>query len=115
LERVFHALQEKQITNKRVLVISLDLTSVKARPDAAGALKKNGKQALEKSRGGLKTKIQMPAADNQCAIGFILSGGEASDAKNGRRFRRKRTGETPGNMIQSGINSGMRQSGYSGG
>jgi hypothetical protein len=26
----------------------------------------------------------MPASDNQCAIGFILSGGEESDAKNGR-------------------------------
>jgi hypothetical protein len=26
----------------------------------------------------------MPAADNRCAVGFILSGGEASDAGNGR-------------------------------
>jgi transposase len=32
----------------------------------------------------LNTKIHMPASDNQRAIGFLLSGGEASDAKNGR-------------------------------
>jgi hypothetical protein len=37
-------------------------------------IKKNGKQALGKSRGGLHTKMPMMAANNQCAIGFILSG-----------------------------------------
>jgi transposase len=41
-ERVFRALREEQITNKRVTVVSLDSRSVKARPDAAGALKKTG-------------------------------------------------------------------------
>jgi transposase len=40
LERVFHALQEEQITNRRITVVSLDSTPVKARPDATGALKK---------------------------------------------------------------------------
>jgi hypothetical protein len=29
-------------------------------------------------------KIPMTAADNRCAVGFILSEGEASDAGNGR-------------------------------
>jgi hypothetical protein len=42
LERVFHALQEEQITNKRITVLSRDSTSVKVHPDAAGALKKTG-------------------------------------------------------------------------
>jgi transposase len=42
LERVFHALQEEQITNKRITVLSLDSTSVKFHPDAAGTLKKTG-------------------------------------------------------------------------
>jgi hypothetical protein len=32
----------------------------------------------------LDTKIHLTAADNQCVVGFILSGGEASDAGNGR-------------------------------
>jgi transposase len=30
LERVFHALQEEQITNKRITVVSLDSSSVKS-------------------------------------------------------------------------------------
>jgi hypothetical protein len=34
----------------------------------------------------LNTKIHMAAADNRCAIGFILSGGEASDAKQRAAF-----------------------------
>jgi transposase len=42
LERIFHTLQEEQITNKRITVVSLDSTSVKVHPDAAGALKKTG-------------------------------------------------------------------------
>ena len=32
----------------------------------------------------MNTKIHMLVVNNQCAIGFILSGGEASDAGNGR-------------------------------
>jgi transposase len=42
LERLFHALQEEQITNKWITILSLDFTSVKVHPDAAGALKKTG-------------------------------------------------------------------------
>jgi hypothetical protein len=38
LERIFHALQKEQITNRRITVVSLDSTSVKAHPDAAGTL-----------------------------------------------------------------------------
>jgi hypothetical protein len=37
---------------------------------------------LGKSRGDLNAKIYMIMADDQCALGFILSGGEASDAGN---------------------------------
>jgi transposase len=40
LERIFHALQEEQITGRRITVVSMDSTSVKVHPDAAGALKK---------------------------------------------------------------------------
>jgi transposase len=42
LERIFQALQEEQITNKRIRVVSLDSSPVKVHPDAAGALKKTG-------------------------------------------------------------------------
>jgi hypothetical protein len=40
LERIFHALQEEQITNRRITVLSLDSSSVKVHPDGIGALKK---------------------------------------------------------------------------
>jgi transposase len=42
MERVFHALQEEQITDKRITALSLDSASVKVHPDAAGILKKTG-------------------------------------------------------------------------
>jgi transposase len=42
VERVFHALQEEQMASERITAVSLDSSSVKARPDAAGALKKTG-------------------------------------------------------------------------
>jgi transposase len=40
LERIFKALQEEPIANKRIRVVSLDSRSVKVHPDAAGAVKK---------------------------------------------------------------------------
>src|SRR6516225_357463 len=46
--------------------------------------KKNGPQAIGKSRGGWTTKIHMVAADARTAITFALSTGEAHDAPEGR-------------------------------
>jgi transposase len=40
LERIFHELQEEQITNKRITVVPMSSSSVKVHPDAAGTLKK---------------------------------------------------------------------------
>jgi transposase len=40
LERVFHALQSEQLAHTPVTAVSLDATSVKVPPGAAGALKK---------------------------------------------------------------------------
>src|SRR5664280_3168143 len=47
-------------------------------------VKKNGPQAIGKSRGGWTTKIHMVAANARTAITFALSPGQASDAKAGR-------------------------------
>jgi transposase len=52
LERIFHALHEEQMTNRRITVASLDSTSVKAHPDAAGALKKMGDRRLGRAGEG---------------------------------------------------------------
>jgi len=47
-------------------------------------LKKNGKQATGKSRGGWNTKIHVLSVKDTLLKGFILSGGEEHDAPAGR-------------------------------
>jgi len=48
------------------------------------AVKKNGKQAIGRSRGGWNTKIHALTTGDTRLKGFILSGGEAHDAPQGR-------------------------------
>jgi len=48
--------------------------------------KKNGPQAIGKSRGGWNTKIHLVAANARTAIIFCLSSGEAHDAPVGRQL-----------------------------
>jgi hypothetical protein len=50
------------------------------------ALKKNGPQAIGKSRGGWTTKIHLVAASDGCAISFRLSPGRDHDAPAGFQF-----------------------------
>jgi transposase len=47
-------------------------------------IKKNGEQAIGRSKGGLTTKIHMMAANVATPIGFILSAGQQHDAPYGR-------------------------------
>jgi len=86
LERVFEHLQLAQIICVKVEAMSLDSTIVKVHPDGTGALKKNGPQAIGRSRGGWTTKIHMVAADARTAIAFTLSPGQAHDAPEGRQL-----------------------------
>src|SRR5450631_2283952 len=51
-----------------------------------GCSKKNGPQAIGKSRAGWTTKIHMVAADARVAIAFSLTGGQAGDAPAGREL-----------------------------
>jgi transposase len=50
------------------------------------SFKKNGPQAIGKSRGGWNTKIHLVAANARTAIIFCLSPGEAHDAPVGRQL-----------------------------
>ncbi|MBC8164792.1 MAG: IS5 family transposase [Bryobacteraceae bacterium] len=84
LDRVFEKLQLEQIVRIKIEAFSLDSTSVKVHPDGTGAPKKNGPQAIGKSRGGWNTKIHMVAADARTAIVFALSPGHDHDAPHGR-------------------------------
>ena len=49
-------------------------------------MKKNGPQALGKSRGGWTTKLHLVAADACTAVRFAVSPGQASDAPEGRKL-----------------------------
>ena len=88
LDRVFAALQDEQIIRIKIEALSLDSTIAKVHPDGTGALKKNGPQAIGKSRGGWTTKIHMVAADARTAITFSLSPGHNHDAPEGRELLR---------------------------
>jgi transposase len=62
---------------------ALDSTSVKAHPRGVGALKKNGKRSIGKSRGGLTAKIHILASGERTVSALNLSGGECHDCPEG--------------------------------
>ena len=82
-------MQHAQIVRIKIEAVSLDSTVIKVHPDGTGALKKNGPQAIGKSRGGWTTKVHMVAADARTAITFAISPGQAHDAPEGRQLLRK--------------------------
>jgi transposase len=86
LDQVFEAMQARQIIQIKIEAVSLDSTSIKVHPDGTGAQKKNGPQAIGKSRGGWTTKIHLVAASDRCAITFRLSPGQDHDAPAGRQL-----------------------------
>ncbi|TBR10090.1 MAG: IS5 family transposase [Lysobacter sp.] len=94
LDRVFEQLQANQIVRVKLEAVSLDSTSVKVHPDGMGAPKKNGPQAIGKSRGGWNTRIHLVAADARTALTFSLSPGQAHDAPAGRDLLRRLGAQT---------------------
>ncbi|HYN80310.1 MAG TPA: IS5 family transposase [Gemmatimonadaceae bacterium] len=88
LDAVFEQLQQAQIVRIKIEAVALDSTIVKVHPDGTGAPKKNGPQAIGRSRGGWTTKIHLVAADARTAITFALSPGQAHDAPTGRQLLR---------------------------
>ncbi len=86
LDRVFARLQQEQILAINCEHVCLDSTTIKVHPDGTGALKKNGPQAIGRSRGGCTTKIHLVAASDRCALILKLSPGQAGDAPAGREL-----------------------------
>lgn len=58
--------------------------------------KKNGPQAIGRSRGGCTTKIHLAAANARCALMLRLSPGQAGDAPHGRELLRAGGPAPPG-------------------
>ncbi|WP_156483797.1 IS5 family transposase, partial [Azotobacter vinelandii] len=86
LDRVFEQLQRQRLMQIRIEAISLDSSIVKVHPDGTGAPKKNGPQALGRSRGGWSTKLHLVAADDRNVVTWSLTAGQAGDAPEGRRL-----------------------------
>jgi len=57
LDAIFLALQEDGIICIETEIVCLDSTSVKVHPDGTGALKKHGKQAIGRSKGGSRQRF----------------------------------------------------------
>lgn len=87
IQRIFERLQQEQLIDLEVL--GLDSTTIKVHPDATGAPKTRGPQAIGRSRGGLTTKLHMVAADAQTAILYAISPGQDHDAPHGRKLLKK--------------------------
>ncbi|WP_158792908.1 IS5 family transposase [Granulicella sp. L60] len=67
LDQVFEKLQSEQIVRIKIEAFALDSTSIKVHSDGTGAPKKNGPQAIGKSRGGWNTKVHLVAANARTA------------------------------------------------
>ena len=86
LDQVFEQLQREQIVRIRIESVSLDSHHRQSPSRRHRRVKKNGPQAIGKSRSGWTTKIHMVAADARTAITFALSPGQASDTIEGRKL-----------------------------
>ncbi len=65
LEAVFTGLQKENIIDIRTKFVCMDSTSVKVHPDATGALKKHGEQAIGRSKGGSQPRFMwLPSLPN---------------------------------------------------
>ena len=79
-------LQEKGIINIKSDTFCIDSTSIKVHPDANGYLKKSGKQAIGRSKGGLTTKIHMIVCSYRDVLIFSLSSGASHDSQEGLKL-----------------------------
>ncbi len=84
LDQVFEQLQREQIVRIKIEAVKTGLDHREGASGRHRRVKKNGPQAIGKSRGGWTTKIHMVAANARTAITFALSPGQASDAVEGR-------------------------------
>jgi len=84
LDRVFEQLQLQQIVRIRIECLQSGLDLGEGASGWSRSVKKNGPQAIGKSRGGWNTKIHMVAADARTTICFALSPGDEHDAPAGR-------------------------------
>ena len=91
-------LQRLRLKHVPIQVLSLDSTIVKVHPDGTGAPKKNGPQAIGKSRGGWSTKLHLVAASARDVLVWSLTPGQAGDAPEGRQLIQAMGPQQPGQV-----------------
>ena len=69
----------------------IDSTIVKAHPHAAGALTRDGRQALGRSRGGFTTKLHAVVTERGELVRYVVTGGEVADITQARGLVRHRS------------------------
>lgn len=77
-ERILRALN---FTTNKYLLIETDSTFCKVHKHGLGARKRNGTQAIGKSRGGYNTKIHALVNEYFQLIGAVLTGGQIHDSE----------------------------------
>ena len=71
--------------------LRIDSTSVKAHPHSAGASKRDGRQALGRSRGGFTTKLHAVVTERAELVRYVVTGGEVADITQARGLVRHRS------------------------
>ena len=78
------AMKKQKLLNEGDYIFFIDSTSIKVSPNA-NKNKKNQKQSIGRSKGGLTTKLQL-CCTSSCPVVFRLSPGNAHDAPEGRKL-----------------------------
>ena len=76
--------KKQKLINEEDYIFFIDRTSIKVSPDT-NKNKKNQKQSIERSKGGLTTKLHL-CCTSSCPVVFRLSPGNAHDAPEGRKL-----------------------------
>ena len=75
------AMKKQKLLNEEDYIFFIDSTSIKVSPDA-NKNKKNQKQSIGRSKGGLTTKLHL-CCTSSCPVAFRLSPGNFHDAPEG--------------------------------
>ena len=91
LARTWERLRRALSRTTALRFLLIDSTIVKAHLHAAGALKRDGRQALGRSRGGFTTKLHAVVTEGGELVRYVVTGGEVGDITQARGLVRHRS------------------------
>ena len=84
ITKILEAMKKQKLLNEEDYICFIDSTSIKVSPDA-NQNKKNQKQSIGRSKGGLTTKLRL-CCTSSCPVVFRLSPGNSHDPPEGRKL-----------------------------